>query len=196
MPGGEKGEVTMEGEMRSRYGGGNTAKWRNRMSNCCEVKLRARVEGGGSRWRPAALVPSRQRRTRPWTSAPNGPALKAKMRAPHRYDCERERVPASLPAHAHAIMRTHLRSSCPGGSSKERGRGSIAVGNLASRAREAVDPAAWEVRVDRARPGHPPSPLGNPFPMRDTHSGQSCSDRSLREAASSRRISGDSGSFI
>eukprot|EP00962_Isochrysis_galbana_P015958 scaffold4558_cov117-Isochrysis_galbana.AAC.4 len=60
-------------------------------------------------------------------------------------------------------------SSCPDpeGWTKERGRGSIAVGNLASRAREAADPAAWEVRVDRARPGQqPPSPLGNPFPMR------------------------------
>eukprot|EP00962_Isochrysis_galbana_P021226 scaffold6274_cov132-Isochrysis_galbana.AAC.3 len=50
---------------------------------------------GGSRWRPAALVPSRQRRTRPWTSVPNGPALWAKMRARHRYDCERERARAS-----------------------------------------------------------------------------------------------------
>eukprot|EP00962_Isochrysis_galbana_P011861 scaffold3347_cov110-Isochrysis_galbana.AAC.6 len=38
-------------------------------------------------------------------------------------------------------------SSCPGGSTKERGRGSIDVGNLASRAREAVDPAAWEGRA-------------------------------------------------
>eukprot|EP00962_Isochrysis_galbana_P008848 scaffold2471_cov115-Isochrysis_galbana.AAC.3 len=34
--------------------------------------------------RPAALVPSRQRRTQPWTSAPSGPALKATMRAPRR----------------------------------------------------------------------------------------------------------------
>eukprot|EP00962_Isochrysis_galbana_P020756 scaffold6080_cov157-Isochrysis_galbana.AAC.1 len=53
---------------------------------------------GGSRWRPAALVPSRQRRTRPWTLVPNGPVLWATMRARRRYDCERERVPASLPA--------------------------------------------------------------------------------------------------
>eukprot|EP00962_Isochrysis_galbana_P061307 scaffold36324_cov141-Isochrysis_galbana.AAC.2 len=47
---------------------------------------------------------------------------------------------------------------------RERGRGSIAVGNLASRAREAVDPAAWEVRVDRARPGQHPSPLNVALP--------------------------------
>eukprot|EP00962_Isochrysis_galbana_P042648 scaffold16011_cov126-Isochrysis_galbana.AAC.5 len=54
-----------------------------------------------------------QRRTRPWTSAPSGPALKAKMkmRAPCRYKCERERAPASPPAHA---LRTYLPGCCFG----------------------------------------------------------------------------------
>eukprot|EP00962_Isochrysis_galbana_P054160 scaffold25689_cov118-Isochrysis_galbana.AAC.2 len=67
---------------------------------------------GGSRWRPAALVPSRQRWTRPWTSVPNGPALWAKMRARRRYDCERERAPASQPAQS---LRTYWPGCCSGG---------------------------------------------------------------------------------
>ena len=44
-------------------------------------------------------------------------------------------------------------------SDARRQRGSIAVGNLVARAREASDPSTWEVKVDRS------SPLGNPFPM-------------------------------
>eukprot|EP00962_Isochrysis_galbana_P056308 scaffold28227_cov118-Isochrysis_galbana.AAC.2 len=67
--------------------------------------------GRGSRWRPAALVPSRQRRTRPWTSVPSGPALWATTRARRRYDCERERASASLPAQS---QRTHWPGCCSG----------------------------------------------------------------------------------
>lgn len=76
------------------------------------------------------------------------------------------KVPLILPLFASWDAPFARWSSSPGGSNRE--RGSIAVGNLAARAREAVDPAAWEVRVDRTRPGQPRSPLGNPFPMKDT----------------------------
>eukprot|EP00962_Isochrysis_galbana_P038502 scaffold13670_cov141-Isochrysis_galbana.AAC.1 len=84
-------------------------------------------------------------------------------------------VPLKLPLFANWDVPFGRWSSCPVGSSRERGRGSIAVGNLAFRAREAVDPAAWEVRVDRARPGQPPSPLGNPFK-------ESSSNKTIRAA--------------
>eukprot|EP00962_Isochrysis_galbana_P019363 scaffold5647_cov100-Isochrysis_galbana.AAC.2 len=102
-------------------------------------------------------------------------------------------VPLILPLFANWDVPFARWSSCPEGSTKERGRGSIAVGNLASRAREAADPAAWEVRVDRA--GATPFPVREPV-SDEGLSGQSCSDRSLREAASSRRVGGESGSFL
>eukprot|EP00962_Isochrysis_galbana_P029325 scaffold9354_cov108-Isochrysis_galbana.AAC.1 len=44
-------------------------------------------------------------------SVPNGPALWAKMRARHRYDCKRERAPASLPAQS---LRTYWPGCCSG----------------------------------------------------------------------------------
>lgn len=54
-----------------------------------------------------ALVTSRRRRIRPWTSAPSGPASSAKLRARLRYNCERARAPASLHAF---VQRTNCKS--------------------------------------------------------------------------------------
>eukprot|EP00962_Isochrysis_galbana_P004831 scaffold1321_cov97-Isochrysis_galbana.AAC.1 len=63
-------------------------------------------------------------------------------------------------AMGHAVCALEARIGAEGVSSDaRRQRGSIAVGNLVARAREASDPSTWEVKVDRS------SPLGNPFPM-------------------------------
>eukprot|EP00962_Isochrysis_galbana_P001563 scaffold403_cov127-Isochrysis_galbana.AAC.7 len=106
MPGGEKGEVTMEGEMRSRYGGQHckvaesfASKSNSSVSSPCGADMRGRPSRSRARLRPMLVAPIRSRLKR----CPSCPASVPHAGLRH---CRSPRISATRPPRGSVGERT------------------------------------------------------------------------------------------